>query len=54
MIQQLDQSITLALNGSDSLFWDNLMMCVTNTFSWSLIIIMLLVNFMMIGFVQVL
>lgn len=45
MIQQLDQSITLALNGSDSLFWDNLMMCVTNTFSWSLIIIMLLVIF---------
>ena len=45
MIQQLDQSITLALNGSDSLFWDNLMMCVTNTLSWSLIIIMLLVIF---------
>jgi len=45
MFQQLDQSITLALNGSDSLFWDNLMMCVTNTFSWSLIIIMLLVIF---------
>ena len=43
MIQQLDQTITLALNGSDSLFWDNLMICVTNTFSWSLIIIMLLV-----------
>ena len=43
MIQQLDQTITLALNGSNSLFWDNLMICVTNTFSWSLIIVMLLV-----------
>ena len=39
----IDRAITLALNGSDSLFWDNLMICVTNTFSWSLIIVMLLV-----------
>ncbi len=37
----LDQQATLAINGSDSLFWDNLMLTVTNTFSWSLLIIML-------------
>ena len=43
MIQQLDQTITLALNGSDSLFWDNFMICVTNTFAWSLVIVMLLI-----------
>jgi len=42
IINQIDQTITLALNGSDSVFWDNLMMCVTNTFSWSLVIAMLL------------
>ena len=41
MIEQLDQTITLALNGSTSLFWDNLMICITNTFSWSLVILML-------------
>lgn len=41
----LDQTITLALNGSESLFWDNLMICVTNTFSWSLVIAMLLYLF---------
>lgn len=45
MIEQLDQNITLALNGSESLFWDNLMICVTNTFSWSLVIAMLLYIF---------
>ena len=39
---QFDQQATLALNGSHSLFLDNLMMTVTNTFSWSLLIIMLL------------
>ncbi len=38
----LDQQATLALNGSSSLFWDNVMLTVTNTFSWSLLIIMLL------------
>ena len=45
MIEQLDQTITLALNGSTSLFWDNLMICITNTFSWSLVILMLLYIF---------
>lgn len=37
-----DQQATLALNGSQSLFLDNLMITVTNTFSWSLLIVMLL------------
>ena len=41
-ILSLDQQITLACNGSNSLFWDNLMMTVTNTFSWSLLIITLI------------
>lgn len=41
-ITDIDQSITLSLNGSESLFCDNLMIIVTNTFSWSLLIIMLL------------
>ena len=41
----IDRAITLALNGSESLFWDNLMVCVTNTFSWSLVIVMLLYIF---------
>ena len=39
---QFDQQATLALNGSQSLFLDNLMITVTNTFAWSLLIIMLL------------
>lgn len=38
----LDQQATLWINGSHSLFWDNLMMTVTNTFAWSLLIVMLL------------
>ncbi len=42
-LNELDTWATLALNGSDSLFMDNLMVCVTNTFSWSLVILMLLV-----------
>ena len=41
-ITDIDQTITLALNGSKSLFWDNLMMIITNTFSWSLLIVVLL------------
>lgn len=41
-ILDFDRSITLALNGSHSLFWDNLMMVLTNTFAWSILIIMLL------------
>jgi len=38
---QLDQLVTLWINGSQSLFWDNLMITVTNTFAWSLLIVML-------------
>lgn len=37
----LDQQLTLSLNGSDSLFWDNVMYTVTNTFSWTLVILTL-------------
>ncbi len=40
---QLDHEWTLALNGSDSIFWDNVMFTYTNTFSWTLVIITLLV-----------
>lgn len=38
---RLDQLATLWVNGSQSLFWDNLMITVTNTFAWSLLIVML-------------
>lgn len=38
---EFDRNATLALNGSDSLFWDNLMVTVTDTWSWTLIIIAL-------------
>lgn len=38
----IDQQATLGINGSQSLFWDNLMMTVTNTFAWTLLIVMLL------------
>lgn len=38
---RLDQLATLWVNGSQSLFWDNLMLTVTNTFAWSLLIVML-------------
>lgn len=41
-IADIDRTITLSLNGSHSLFWDNLMMYLTNTFSWSLLMIFLL------------
>lgn len=37
----LDQQVTLSINGSESLFWDNVMYTVTNTFSWTLVIIAL-------------
>ena len=40
---ELDHIWTLALNGSESVFWDNVMYTVTNTFSWSLVIAALLV-----------
>lgn len=40
---ELDKYITLALNGSDSLFWDNVMITVTSTWSWSLVIFTLII-----------
>ena len=40
---ELDHEWTLALNGSDSIFWDNLMYTYTNTLSWSLVLLVLLV-----------
>lgn len=42
-INELDHQLTLAINGSSSLFWDNVMFTVTDTFSWSLVIIALLI-----------
>lgn len=42
-INQLDHTLTLLINGSDSIFWDNVMYTVTNTFSWSMVIMALLV-----------
>ena len=42
-INELDHQLTLAINGSDSLFWDNVMYTITNTFSWSLVILTLLI-----------
>lgn len=42
-LNELDHQLTLAINGSESLFWDNLMYTVTDTFSWTLVIITLLV-----------
>lgn len=41
-IKDIDQSVTLFFNGSDSLFLDNLMIVITNTLSWSLLIITLI------------
>lgn len=42
-INELDHMLTLFINGSDSIFWDNVMYTVTNTFSWSAVIVALLV-----------
>jgi undecaprenyl-diphosphatase len=42
-LNELDHQLTLAINGSNSLFWDNVMYTVTNTFSWSVVIVTLLV-----------
>lgn len=42
-INQLDHTLTLLINGSDNIFWDNVMYTVTNTFSWSMVIVALLV-----------
>ena len=44
-ITDIDRDLTLALNGSESMFWNNLMTIFTNTFSWSLLIVMLLYIF---------
>jgi undecaprenyl-diphosphatase len=41
-LNELDHQLTLAINGSDSLFWDNVMYTVTDTFSWTVVIIVLL------------
>lgn len=38
----LDQRLTLLLNGSSSLFWDNMMYTVTGTASWTLLLAVLL------------
>ena len=40
-ILAFDQQATLEINSHHSLFWNNIMMTVTNTFSWSLIILIL-------------
>ena len=44
-ITDIDRDLTLALNGSESMFWNNLMTVFTNTISWSLLIAMLLYIF---------
>ncbi len=44
-IKGIDIQATLLLNGSNSIFWDNLAVCVTNTLAWSLIILTLIVIF---------
>lgn len=40
---ELDKTITLALNGSDNLFWDNVMLTYTNTWVWSIAVLVLLI-----------
>ena len=42
-LNELDHQLTLAITGSDSLFWDNVMYTVTDTFSWTMVIIALLI-----------
>ncbi len=42
-LNELDHRLTLAINGCDSLFWDNVMFTVTDTLSWTLVMIALLV-----------
>lgn len=36
-LEQLDQQVTLAVNGSHSLFWDNVMLLMTETYAWALV-----------------
>lgn len=42
-ILRFDRDTTLAINGSDSVFWDNLMYVITHTESWTIVIIAILV-----------
>lgn len=42
LIQQWDNSLLLTLNGSDSLFWDGIMMTVTQTITWIPMMLILL------------
>lgn len=42
-LNELDHELTLAINGSYSLFWDNVMYTVTDTLSWTLVMLALLV-----------
>lgn len=44
-LHHIDQQLTLAVNGSESIFWDNIAVCVTNTFAWSLVILTLIIVF---------
>lgn len=39
----LDRQLIQVINGSDSVFWDYVMYTVTDTFSWSLVIVALLI-----------
>ncbi len=41
-LNKLDQALTLYINGSESVFWDDVMITVTDTLSWSLVIVVLL------------
>jgi undecaprenyl-diphosphatase len=40
-LNELDHEMTLAINGCDSLFWDNIMYTITDTLSWSLVMLAL-------------
>ncbi len=42
-LNEWDHRATLAINGSESLFWDNVMSIITNTFAWTLLMVVLLV-----------
>lgn len=42
-IKELDQHLTLMLNGSESVFWDNVVYIVTNSFSWTLVLVALFI-----------
>lgn len=42
LILQWDKSLLLALNGSDSLFWDGIMMTITQTVTWIPMMLILL------------